>query len=126
ATLLFSAAAVVLVAAGGPAVIQLMLQRGSFTSADAQLVARVWLALTTGLLGATWGIFLARLFQAQRLPWVIATLACVSVVVNVALAFAFLSLWGVAGAALASSVAYTVIMLLFHIRSKRAVGHILG
>jgi len=126
ATLLFSAAAVVLVAAGGPAVIQLMLQRGSFTSADAQLVARVWLALTTGLLGATWGIFLARLFQAQRLPWVIATLACVSVVVNVALAFAFLSLWGVAGVALASSVAYTVIMWLFHIRSKRAVGHILG
>jgi len=40
-------------AAGGPTVMQLMLQRGSFTSADAQLVARVWLALTTGLFGAT-------------------------------------------------------------------------
>jgi putative peptidoglycan lipid II flippase len=126
ATLLFSAAAVVLVSAGGPAVIQLMLQRGRFTSADAHLVARVWLALTTGLLGATWGIFLARLFQAQRLPWVIATLACVSVIVNVTLAFAFLSLWGVVGVALASSVAYTVIMWLFHVRSRRVLGHLLG
>src|SRR5882762_9566787 len=126
ATLLFSAAAAVLVAAGGPAVIQRMLQHGSFTSADAQLVGRVWLALTTGLLGATWGIFLARLFQAQRLPWVIATLACVSVVVNVTLAFAFLSLWGVVGVALASSVAYTLIMWLFHVRARQALGHLLG
>ena len=126
ATLLFSAAAVVLVATGGPAVIQLMLQRGSFTSADGQLVARVWLALTAGLLGATWGIFLARLFQALQLPWVIATLACISVVVNGALGFAFLCLWGVVGVALASTIAYTVIMWLFHVRSKRALGHILG
>ena len=75
ATLLFFAAAVVLVAASGPTVVRILLQHGSFTAANTQLVARVWLALTAGLFGATWGIFLARLFQAQKRPWVIAV-AC--------------------------------------------------
>jgi putative peptidoglycan lipid II flippase len=125
ATLLFSAAAVVLVATAGPLAIRLLLQRGNFSPADALLVSEVWLALTLGLFGATWGIFLARLFQAQQLPWVIAALACVSVVINIALALAFLPLWGVLGVALANSVAYTGIMWLFHLRSRRTFGALL-
>jgi len=122
ATLLFAAASAVLVAAGGPVLIKLLLQRGTFTADDARLVARVWLALTAGLLGTTWGIFLARLFQAQQRPWVIATLACVSVVVNAVLAMAFVSPWGVVGVAAASSLAYTLIMCLFHRRASRMLG----
>ena len=126
ATLLFFAAAVVLVAASGPTVVRILLQHGSFTAANTQLVARVWLALTAGLFGATWGIFLARLFQAQKRPWVIAALACVSVGVNVSLAFSFLPLWGVVGVAAANSVGYTLIMWLFHVRAGRAMGHVLS
>jgi putative peptidoglycan lipid II flippase len=126
ATLLFAAAALVLVAAGGGTVVQVTLERGHFTSADAQLVAGVWLALTTGLLGATWGIFLARLFQAQQLLWLVFALGCVSVVVNVGFAFAFLPIWGVAGVALANSLAYTLIMWLCHYRTDRMLGRILG
>jgi peptidoglycan biosynthesis protein MviN/MurJ (putative lipid II flippase) len=123
---LFAGAALVLVAAGGPTVIHVLLERGHFTSADAHLVARVWLALTVGLLGATWGIFLARLFQAQRLVWVIFTLGCASVAANVALALAFLPMWGVVGVALANSVSYTIIMWLAHRRTDRTLGHLLG
>jgi putative peptidoglycan lipid II flippase len=126
ATLLFFAAAVVLVAASGPRVLSILLQRGNFSAVDAQQVAAVWLALTVGLLGATWGIFLARLFQAQRKPWVIAKLGVVSVVVNAVLAFTFMPLWGVVGVAAASSLAYTIIMVLFHLRADRALGRVLS
>jgi putative peptidoglycan lipid II flippase len=126
ATLLFFAGAVVFVAASGQRVIGVLLLRGNFTAADAAQVAHVWLALTAGLLGATWGIFLARLFQAQRQPWVIAALAGVSVFVNVALALVFLPLWGVVGVAAASSLAYTVIMLIFHLRTGRSLGPVLS
>ncbi len=126
ATLLFFTAAVVLVAASGPRVLGILLQRGNFSAVDAQQVADVWLALTIGLLGATWGIFLARLFQAQRQPWVIAKLAVVSVVVNAVLAFTFMPLWGVVGVAAASSLAYTIIMGLFHLRADRALGRVLS
>jgi putative peptidoglycan lipid II flippase len=125
-TLLFAAAAVVLVAAGGPVAVHVLLERGHFTSADAHLVAMVWLALTLGLFGATWGIFLARLFQAQQLVWLILTLGCVSVVVNVVLAYAFLPVWGVVGVALANSVSYTIIMWLAHRRTARSLGRLLG
>ena len=125
ATLLFFCAAVVLVSASGPRVLTILLQRGSFTALDVRQVAGVWLALTSGLLGATWGIFLARLFQAQRQPWVIARLAVVSIVVNVVLAFTFMPLWGVVGVAAASSLAYTIIMALFHFRADRTLGRIL-
>jgi putative peptidoglycan lipid II flippase len=126
ATLLFFAAAVVLVAASGPRVLGILLQRGNFSAVDAQQVAGVWLALTTGLLGATWGIFLARLFQAQRQPWVIAKLGVVSVVLNGVLAFTFMPRWGVVGVAAASSLAYTIIMGLFHLRTDRALGRVLS
>jgi putative peptidoglycan lipid II flippase len=126
ATLLFAAAALVLVASGGPAVVQMLLERGHFTSADAQLVARVWFALTAGLLGVTWSIFLTRLFQAQQLVWVIFMLGCVSVLANVALAYALLPMWGVMGVALANSVSYTMIAWLAHRRFDRTLGRLLG
>jgi putative peptidoglycan lipid II flippase len=126
ATLLFSAAALVVVAAGGPLIVHTLLERGNFNSADAHLVANVWLALTAGLLGATWTIFLTRLFQAQRLVWLVFGLGCLSVVVNVSLAYAFLPLWGVVGVALANSVAYALIMWAGHARANRVLGRVLG
>ena len=126
ATLLFAAAALVLIAAGGRTVVHILLERGHFNAADAQLVATVWLALTAGLLGSTWGIFLARLLQAQRRLWFIFILGALSVCANVSLAFTFLPLWGVAGVALANSIAYTLIMLICHVRTDRTVGRVLG
>jgi putative peptidoglycan lipid II flippase len=126
AALLFALAALVLVTAGGGRLVKVLLERGHFTAADTQLVARVWLALTAGLLGATWGIFLARLFQAQQLVWVIVTLACVSVVANVVLAIALLPGYGVVGVALANSIAYTLIMWLYQRRTERTVGRFVG
>jgi len=126
ATLLFAAATGVLVAAAGPLLVQVLLERGHFTAADTHLVARVWLALTSGLLGATWGIFLARLFQAQQRVWLIFTLGCISVVANVGLAFALLPVYGVVGVALANSIAYTLIMWSCHRHADRTVGRLLG
>ena len=126
ATLLFSVAALMLVAAGGPVIVRMLLERGNFNSADAQLVAKVWLALTAGLLGATWFIFLVRLFQVQQLLWFLFTLGCVSVVVNVTLAYTFLPMLGVVGVALGNSVAYTLIMAGGHVRADRVLGRVLG
>jgi putative peptidoglycan lipid II flippase len=126
ATLLFSAAAVVLVAVSGPRLVGVLLQRGSFTVNDAQQVGAVWLALTAGLLGTTWSIFLARLFQARGLQWLITGLAGVSVVVNVTLALTLRPLWGVVGIAAANALAYTVVMGIYHARANRMVGYILS
>jgi putative peptidoglycan lipid II flippase len=126
AALLFSAAALALVAAGGPLMVRLLLERGHFSAGDAQLVARVWLALTFGLLGATWGISLARFFQAQRRLWFIFALGCISLVANVSLAFTLLPMWGVVGIALANSIAYTIVMLVCHAGVDRTLGRVLS
>ena len=40
-----------LVAAGGPVIVRMLLERGNFNSADAQLVAKVWLALDCRVAG---------------------------------------------------------------------------
>ncbi|MBS0579579.1 MAG: polysaccharide biosynthesis C-terminal domain-containing protein [Proteobacteria bacterium] len=126
AALLFSIGSVALVAVGGPRLVAILLQRGSFTAADADLVSAVWLALTTGLLGATWSIFLARLFQAQHRAWVIAGMTGVSVVLNVLLALALRPPLGVIGVALANSLAYLVVMGLYHWRARHTLGPILS
>ncbi len=126
ATLLFFLASVVFVAVSGPTTLMLLLQRGQFTHADSQSVAAIWLALTTGLFGMTWGIFLVRLFQARQEPWVIARIAAVSVVINVVLAQALVPRWGVPGIAVANSIAYTTNMALFHKLAARRFGAILS
>jgi peptidoglycan biosynthesis protein MviN/MurJ (putative lipid II flippase) len=126
AALLFALGGFVLVAAGGESIIRVLMERGSFTATDAQAVARVWLALTVGLFGATWGIFLVRLFQAQRRIWFVFGTGCLSILVNVSLAHFLLPLWGVAGIALANSFAYTLVMLVCHVRADQFLGRILS
>jgi len=92
-------AALVLVAAGGPLLIQVLLERGHFTAADTQAGSQSLARADAGFAWCDLGYFLARLFQAQQHIWVIFTLGCVSVVANVAFAVVFLPLWGVVGVA---------------------------
>lgn len=125
ATTVFYFATIAFIAVGGETTVDYLLQRGRFTAADGRLVAGIWLALATGLLGTTWGIFLARLFQAKQLPWVITQLAVLSVAVNVVAAFVLFPRFGVEGIALANSVAYIVVMAAFHVRASRLVGRFL-
>lgn len=125
ATLLFAVAGVVIVAAGGLTAIELLLERGRFTHADANLVASVWLALTFGLLGATWNSFLWRLLQAQQRVWLIFALGGVLVAVGVTFA-SLLRPWGVVGIAVGNSAAYTLVMWLCHRRIGRTIGPILS
>ena len=122
ATVLFFMAGIAFVAATGPATVGTLLQRGHFTSADAAMVANIWLAFTTGLLGVTWGIFLVRLFQATQRMWLVAAGSVVSVVSNVALAFVLMPIFGVTGIALANSLSYTIVMFMLHISASRAFG----
>lgn len=121
ATTVFYFAALTFVATAGPMTVELLLQRGRFTAADGRLVSEVWLALTAGLLGATWGIFLVRLFQAKKLPWVITTLGFLSVGLNVALSLVLIGRLGIVGVALANALAYTVVMILLHVLASRTV-----
>jgi putative peptidoglycan lipid II flippase len=125
ATLVFFLAAAVFVAAGAPSAIELLIERGRFTSRDTELVSQVWLTLTLGLLGATWGIFLARLFQALQQPWLIAKLSVVSLVANVGCAVLLLPRWGVVGVAAANSLAYAIVTLLFHRQARLTLGPVL-
>jgi len=121
ATTVFYFAALAFVVTGGHMTVELLLQRGRFTAADGRLVSDVWLGLTAGLLGATWGIFLARLFQAKRLPWVITNLGFVSLAVNVALSLLLMPRFGIVGIAVANAVAYTIVMILLHVVASRSV-----
>jgi putative peptidoglycan lipid II flippase len=125
ATLLFAVAAIALVAAGGVPAIRLLLEHGRFTSANALLVASVWLALTLGLLATTWNVFLVRLLQAQQRVWTILGLSGALVLAGVVLGYLFLR-WGVVGVALANSVAYTLAVWLCHRRVGRILGRLLG
>jgi putative peptidoglycan lipid II flippase len=125
ATLILFLAVLTFVAAAGPGAVGLLLEHGRFTHADRDMVAEVWLALTAGLLGTTWTVFLVKLFQALQRPWVIAQLAVVSVISNVASAWVLMSMWGVVGIALANSLTYTVIMMLFHRFASQTVGSLL-
>lgn len=121
ATAVFYFAALAFVAVGGRNTVDVLLLRGRFTAEDGRLVSELWFSLTAGLLGATWGIFLARLFQARQQPWLITILAVVSVVVNVALTFLLMPRLGIVGVAVANAIAYTVVMLLFHICASRSL-----
>jgi putative peptidoglycan lipid II flippase len=123
--LLFAAAAFVLVAAGGQLIVRILLERGKFQAGDAHQVAEIWLALTAGLLGATWSIFLARLFQAQQRLWFVVALGGLSVVLNVGLAYSLLPRWGVVGIAIANAISYTVVMVIAHLRAGRILGPVL-
>lgn len=123
ATLVFAAAMVVIVAAGGLPAIEVLLERGHFSSAVAQVVASVWLALTFGLLGATWNSFLGRLLQAQQSVWVIFALSGILATAGVAFSSLLLP-WGVVGIALGNSAAYTLLMWVSHRRIGKTIGGI--
>lgn len=125
AATIFYFAALTFVVTGGRATVALLLQHGRFTAADGRLVYEVWLALTTGLLGTTWGIFLARLFQAKRRPWVITLSGVVSLSVNVALSLLLMKWLGIVGIALANSIAYLAVMTLFHVLAARSLGRLI-
>lgn len=123
ATTVFYFGVLAFVVIGGQATVDLLLQRGRFTAEEGRLVWEVWLALAAGLVGATWGIFLARLFQAKKRPWVITASGVVSVAVNVALSLLLLSRFGIVGIALANSVAYLAVTVLFHFLASRSLGN---
>lgn len=122
ATLLFFLATLSFVAASGSSTVSFLLERGRFTHADAQIVSDIWLAFTLGLLGTTWGIYLARLFQALRQPWVLVRLSFLSLLINMGLSFALVPLWGVLGIVLANSIAYALITVLLHWRAAGVLG----
>lgn len=126
ATTVFYFGVLAFVVIGGQETVDLLLQRGRFTAAEGRLVWEVWLALAAGLLGATWGIFLARLFQAKKRPWVITASGVVSVAVNVALSLLLMPRFGIAGIALANSLAYLAVTVLFHFLASKSLGNFIN
>lgn len=123
AATLFYFAVLAFIVTGGQEAVDLLLRRGRFTVAEGKLVWEVWLALAAGLLGATWGIFLARLFQAKKRPWVIVASGVVSVVTNVALSLLLMPRFGIAGIALANSLAYLAVTAMFHFLASKSLGN---
>jgi len=122
ATVVFFLAALGFVAASGHRTVAFLLERGAFGSEDTDLVALTWLGLTSGLMAATWGIFLQRYFQALQEPWVIARLLVVSMVGNVGFTLLLLPSFGVVGVALGTSFAYLIVTSGFHWIAGRRLG----
>jgi murein biosynthesis integral membrane protein MurJ len=102
----------------GEQALNLLIVRGAFNENDAFEVFKVWLIYSVGLFPMACGIFYAKMFQAQQLPWVITRLAIISFSLNILLNWFFVQIYGVSGIAMATVLVYTVITVLFYIKVK--------
>ena len=115
-------AAAVLVLLGEPA-IAFLLEGGEFTADSTQLVYSVLIVFSIRIISESTLEMVARLFYAQhntRTP-MFAYLAWL--VINVSLAYLLVDAWGIAGLALASTIAFTILAaVLFVLNGRRLNG----
>jgi len=97
----------------------MLIVQGSFTAEDASQVFNVWLYYTLGLFPMACGIFYAKLYQALQLPMVITRLAIISFSLNVVLNWVLVREFGVAGIAMATSLVYLLVTILFYIFTRK-------
>lgn len=103
----------------GERALNMLIVRGSFTAEDASQVFNVWLYYTLGLFPMACGIFYAKLYQALQLPMVITRLAIISFSLNVVLNWVLVREFGVAGIAMATSLVYLLVTILFYIFTRK-------
>lgn len=118
-TLFFSVLLVVFIWFFGEDLLNILLSRGAFGEKEAKSVFNIWFLYTLGLFPMACGIFYAKFFQALKKPLVITRLALISFVLNIALNFIFIGWMGVDGIALATTIVYGLIMILFYFESTK-------
>lgn len=103
----------------GETVISLLLGRGEFGDQDVTGVSTLWFWYSLGLAPMAWGIFLAKYFQAISNPKLITKLAFISFVANIGLNLLLIPIFGLYGLAIATSLVYLLVALLYHTSFSR-------
>jgi putative peptidoglycan lipid II flippase len=99
-----------------------LLQRGAFSAGDASVVADTLVAFAVGLLPFSIYLFLLRAFTSRLDTFTPFWINCIENAVNIALAFAFYEWFGIAGLALAFSVAYLAAAVVALVVVDRRLG----
>ncbi len=113
--------AVALVLLGQPA-IGLFLEQGAFTESSTQLVYSILIFFSVRVISEASLEILARLFYAQHDTKTPMFVAIGWLFINVTLAFPLVSLLGVRGLALASTVAFTIQSIVLFLLNRRRLG----
>ncbi|MDE2236100.1 MAG: polysaccharide biosynthesis C-terminal domain-containing protein [Gammaproteobacteria bacterium] len=92
-------------------IIQIVFQHGAFTSADTTTVSEVQMCLLLEIPFYIVAILAVRMITAMKKTLILVWGAAISLVLNVALNYILMRIWGVAGIALSTSVVYFVSML---------------
>jgi len=117
--LLFAIIAFLFIWLAGQDLLRLLLVRGSFDESALRQVYGVWFWYGLGLFPMGMGVFFAKYFLAIEQPIVIARLAVVSFLSNIALNYLLVSSYGVSGIAMATTLTYLLVTSLFLINTRR-------
>jgi putative peptidoglycan lipid II flippase len=91
--------------------VRLLYQRGAFTAADTQLVSWVQICYAVQIPFYIWNRLPVRLLSAMHRNDLLMYTSAISLVLDIALNFAFMKIWGVAGIALSTSFVYVIASL---------------
>lgn len=104
-------------------IVRLLFQRGEFTAADTEVVARVQAMYLLQIPFYTVGILLVRLISALRANKVLLWAAAVNLPLNIVLDYALTRAMGVSGIALATTLIYAATMCFFAVQLHRLLPH---
>ena len=109
----------------GNSLIELLFQRGAFTSYSTSATASAWIAYTLGLPVQAVGILTARVYNALQDNKTLMYVSAIGIVLNIFLNVIFMRYWGHAGIALSTSGVYlmatSVLLYLLHRKIKKGV-----
>ena len=101
-------------------VVEILYQRGKFNDGSTDVVAGAMLLLAPGMFFVTYAFINARVYQALQDNWTLCYVAVLSLVLNGALDYLLMQIWGVAGIAFSTTLTYLIsaIALIFILDRK--------
>lgn len=107
--------------------IEVIFQRGAFTSADTALVGSVQSYYFLQIPFYIMGILIVRLISAMRANQILMWASVMNLMTNIILNLAFMKIWGVAGIALSTSAVYLIsfiyLMIALFLKSRKISQH---
>jgi len=105
-------------------IVQLLFQRGAFTSEDTALTASTLVGFTLGLAPMSFGFILSKAFNALGKTRVLMFVTIFSVSANAIFDYVFARLWQSMGIALATSAVYCCTMFILLFALRRSIGNL--
>jgi putative peptidoglycan lipid II flippase len=122
---MIAAPTTVLILALGQYAVQIVFQRGNFTSHSTHLVFTTWAGYTLGLIVFSAGIMLVRAINALHANRVLAVLGIIFLPLNAWLDFVFMKRWGCFGIGLSTSVVYCCTAVILYLVVGKRTGPVL-